>query len=266
MHFYQNYCKGEGQMKLSNRKELPNFGFLTQFKFDIQRLKNELNAEGLLNFDNYNDIKVSSNSKMRQFVISNSFSKNNFFKEESADYNEGEKYKQIYLTELFEMPADLETTQPVVNKDSIFFRQKRLDKNSDQYDYFADELNYGKRNAKVTSYLNEILDQFKSRVTRVRLAYLAPGFSIKPHVDYDPSYIARYHIPIITNSDCTMHIIRNNSEHTSHFEADGRVYFLNAGLKHWASNDSNEPRLHLIVDTHGQDDLRETLVELKTNY
>ena len=40
-----------------------------------------------------------------------------------------------------------------------------------------------------------------------------------------------------------------------HFPADGRVYFLNTGLKHWAENNSNEGRIHLIVDTKNQEDL-----------
>jgi aspartyl/asparaginyl beta-hydroxylase (cupin superfamily) len=38
--------------------------------------------------------------------------------------------------------------------------------------------------------------------------------------------------------------------------ADGSVYFFNSGMLHWVSNNSDVPRLHLIIDTNGQDDLR----------
>jgi hypothetical protein len=37
--------------------------------------------------------------------------------------------------------------------------------------------------------------------------------------------------------------------------ADGSIYFFNSGMVHWVSNNGTEPRLHLIVDTNGQEDL-----------
>ena len=40
-----------------------------------------------------------------------------------------------------------------------------------------------------------------------------------------------------------------------HMPADGRIYFFNQGLKHWVKNYSNHPRLHLIIDVHGQNEL-----------
>jgi hypothetical protein len=44
--------------------------------------------------------------------------------------------------------------------------------------------------------------------------------------------------------------------HSTNFPADGRVYFLNTGMKHWAVNSSDNPRLHLIIDVHGQEELK----------
>ena len=48
---------------------------------------------------------------------------------------------------------------------------------------------------------------------------------------------------------------KNGNPVKKHFPANGQVYFLNTGLKHWAENNSNENRIHLIVDTKNQEDL-----------
>lgn len=243
---------------LKNRKQLPNFGYLPNLKIDLTALIENLEQNGLLNFDSYNDIKFSSNSKMSSFVKTNHYCKNTFFKEGEAVDLEGEQYKQLYLTDI----NSTEYVKPEIDTDSnIFSRSKRLDPNSSVYDPYADELNYGKRNNHVTDVIGQILDKFEDRLTRVRFAVLAPHFTIKPHVDYDPSYICRFHIPIITNNKCTLTIHETDgSINTCHMPADGRVFFLNAGKKHSAENDSDLPRLHLIVDVHGQETIKQ-LVE-----
>jgi aspartyl/asparaginyl beta-hydroxylase (cupin superfamily) len=83
-----------------------------------------------------------------------------------------------------------------------------------------------------------------------------PGFTIKPHVDYDPSYITRYHVPVFTNDQVVFGGQTKNGNISYTMPADGSVYFFNSGMVHWVSNNSDVPRLHLIVDTNGQDDLR----------
>jgi aspartyl/asparaginyl beta-hydroxylase (cupin superfamily) len=52
-----------------------------------------------------------------------------------------------------------------------------------------------------------------------------------------------------------MGFMKNGEEHRFHLPADGSVYFFNSGIKHWVENNSSEDRIHLIVDTHGQEDL-----------
>ena len=54
-----------------------------------------------------------------------------------------------------------------------------------------------------------------------------------------------------------MGVKKKNVEYRTHFPADGRVYFLNAGHIHWAENNSNVNRIHLIIDTQNQDDLQD---------
>ena len=63
-----------------------------------------------------------------------------------------------------------------------------------------------------------------------------PGFTIKPHVDYDPSYITRYHIPIITN-DQVLFGGKVKDKITEYImPADGSIYFFNSGILHWVGN------------------------------
>ena len=236
-----------------NRKQLPNFGVLKDYKVNIEQLLQFCFKNNYFDTELYNDINVSSNSFMKDFVVANSFSKENFFKDSNEDFLESQLYKQRYLTEIDtanvsqDINADKETT--------IFSRTKRLRKNSNKYNPKADEYNYGKRNELVVGEIEKVLNMFKGELARVRFAYLAPNFSLKPHVDYDPSYITRFHIPLITNKKCLMGVKKRNEEYRVHFPADGRVYFLNAGHIHWAENNSTVNRIHLIVDTKNQDDL-----------
>ena len=236
-----------------NRKQLPEFGVLDGYNVDITLLLKFCYDNGYFNTDLYNDINVSSNSKMKAFVVANTFSKENFFKDSSEDFLESEVYKQKYLTEIYD-DVHLSTSNNISN--NILERTKRLNKNSTKYVPEADEHNYGKRNDLVVGEVSSVLNMFKGQLARVRLAYLSPNFSLKPHVDYDPSYITRYHIPLLTNQDCLMCVKAKGITRKMHFPANGKVYFLNAGHIHWAENNSNEGRIHLIIDTKNQEDLR----------
>ena len=195
---------------------------------------------------------------MRDLTVANHVHKNTFFKEEEADSLEGEKYRQLYVTEI-------DSTKRVASVDvkptTMLSRLKRIDPQSSSYLPEADERNYGIRNSLAAGEVAKVLDIFSSPLARVRFAYLAPNFKILPHVDYDPSYISRYHIPLLTNTQCLVGVERKGIARTVHFPADGRVYFLNTGLKHWVENNSDEARIHLIVDVHRQDEL-EHLVPL----
>jgi hypothetical protein len=243
--------------KLKNRKQLPPFGVLNNFKIDYTRLYEHCVQNNLLDYDIYTDMMLSKTKKFSRLLTTNQHCVNSFVVEDGANSLEGEKYRQLYLTEFdFSKASNSENS----SDDTIFSRTKRLNPASPIYSPEADELNYGIRNHLVTGIFREILDFFQSKVTRVRLAYLSPNYSVRPHVDYDPSYITRYHIPIITNEKCNMYVSEkiNGVEHvvSSYFPADGRIYFLNSGKRHWATNDSNNPRLHLIIDVHGQEELK----------
>lgn len=244
---------------MKTRKNLPRFGFLQGYKIDVQSIIQHLKEEGLLDWNRYNDIKVSANSAHKDFVVSNEFCKDNFFIEDGAQMMEGEFYRQLYLTDFDETKR---SGKVQLEQTNIFKRTKRLDPTKPDYLPEADELNYGVRNHLVKGPLATTLDMFRGKITRVRLAFLKNNFEIKPHVDYDPSYITRFHIPLITNTDVRCHMLRGEDVADVHLPADGSVYFFNSGLKHWVKNNSDHWRLHLIVDVHGQQDLEhlETLV------
>jgi hypothetical protein len=237
-----------------NRKQLPHYARIKMF-IDLGRLQKYIIDNDYIDYSKFNDIKYSADSNHKAFLVANTFCKDTFFKEDDAPSREGEKYKQLYLTDI---DPELKTnSEERLNEthSSIFLRTRRLNPLSKDYIKEADEYNYIHRNEHVRGIFEEILDNFKSQVTRVRLAVIMPGFAIKPHVDYDPSYITRYHIPIFTNHDVKFGAKTKNGDVEYHMAADGSVYFFNAGLVHWVHNGGTEPRLHLLIDTNGQDDL-----------
>lgn len=244
---------------MKTRKQLPAFGYLSNISVDIPALITQLQELKLLDWDNYNCCKFSTADHNYQGLIAAShITYNQYFKEDSAHTLESEKFRQVQLTEFIGVhskePVALDTT-------SFVQRVRRLDPDHPNYLPEADELNYGRRGPLVVGEIAKIFDKFDSRVTRARFNYLAAGHEIKPHIDYDPSFITRYHIPVITNAAVSMFIERQGQIHQQYLPADGRVYFFNAGFKHWVKNQSDQDRLHLIVDVHGQQEL-EHLVEL----
>jgi len=242
-------------MNRLTRKELPAYGKIDK-SVDIDRLKQYCVDNGYTNYDEFNDIKYSADSKHKAFLVANTFCKDTFFLEEDAASREGEKYKQLYLTDINpDLKVNTEDRLDETHS-SIFIRTRRLDPTSKDYIPEADEHNYTHRNHHVKGVFEEILDMFESQVTRVRLAVIMPGFTIKPHVDYDPSYITRYHIPVFTNDQVIFGGQTKDGKIEYTMPADGSVYFFNSGMVHWVSNNSDVPRLHLIVDTNGQDDLK----------
>ena len=242
-------------MSRLTRKQLPAWGKITK-SVDINLLRKYCIDKGYTNYEQFNDIKYSADSKHKSFLVSNTYCKDTFFKEDNVPSREGEKYKQLYLTDID--PSLKINTEDRLNKtnSSIYIRTKRLNPNNKDYIPEADEYNYTIRNQHVAGPFKDILDLFSSPVTRVRLAVIMPGFTIKPHVDYDPSYITRYHIPIITNDNVIFYYKKAGLDYKYRMSADGSIYFFNSGLVHWVTNEGNEPRLHLIVDTNGQDDLQ----------
>jgi hypothetical protein len=158
---------------------------------------------------------------------------------------ENVSYQQMTLTEI---DADYSLDQRTQKSQSVWDHRIAKRKKS------ADERWYRKRTTGLPPYLHKVLDDLGLNEThRARFAKLKAGSQIKPHIDYDTTYSIRVHIPIITNEKCFFGGINSAGKaETFHMPADGFVWFINPGIKHWAENLGSEDRVHLIIsiDSH----------------
>tara|TARA_Y100000813_G_C24157980_1_gene350665 strand:+ start:610 stop:1191 length:582 start_codon:yes stop_codon:yes gene_type:complete len=119
-----------------------------------------------------------------------------------------------------------------------------------------DERCYGKLNEEYQgTYVEDILNTFKSKYTRVRIIKKKPGSYILPHIDYDTTYSVRYYIPLQTNPWAMTAVQNNEVIDVMNLEADGSMYFVNPGLPHSAWNFGKEDDIRMVVSVNGQDDL-----------
>ena len=116
----------------------------------------------------------------------------------------------------------------------------------------ADERFYRKPVQGIPEYLSQVLNNFRPYLHRARFARLKPGCEVKPHIDYDTTYSIRLHIPISTNSKCLNGCFAADENIAIHLPADGSVWFVNQGLKHWAVNNGLTERVHLILSVDSQ--------------
>lgn len=151
----------------------------------------------------------------------------------------------------------------LVDFDESYDLTQRVEKSGTRWDDLiaknnprADERFFRKRHKDLPEYFNFVLDTIgKNIVHRSRFAKLAPYSKVKPHIDYNTEYSIRLHIPIITNEYCIFGGIDpvTNKPEESHFPADGSVWFINPGVKHWAENNGPEERVHLIISVDSQE-------------
>jgi len=238
-------------VKPLTRKQLPEFGVVEGISVDVNSLASFCFEKGYLDPDQYIDGQRGEHAVLKDYW--DAYQKCN----DALDgiVNEcltGNQYRQMALSTF----NGQQRSEGSITPTSARLRLKRIDKDSDGYVPEADEHNFGLLTEKVEGPIKEALDKFKSPFARVRFAMLAPHSSVDPHIDYDPSYVTRYHIPIVTNNDCWMCVERSGVSRKVNFAADGKVYFLNTGFKHWIENNSDKWRVHLIVDTQNQDDLQ----------
>jgi hypothetical protein len=121
-----------------------------------------------------------------------------------------------------------------------------------------DERSYGELLPEFkNTYVEEVLNMFKSPYTRVRLIVKKPGALIQPHIDYDTTYSVRYYIPLKTNewSYTAVKGKYDAAPEIQHLPADGSVWFVNPGYLHSAWNLGRDDDIRLVVACNGQDDL-----------
>lgn len=160
---------------------------------------------------------------------------------------ENTSYKQLSLTEYDDTYHINQRTET-----SGTAWDHRIAKN----DPHADERWYRKFKSDVPPYLKEVLQTFPN-YHRTRFAILEAGQQVKPHIDYDTTYGIRLHIALETNEQCVNGgWDKEGNEFREHIPADGSVWFINPGVKHYAINGGSTPRNHLIISMDSQDVLK----------
>lgn len=117
----------------------------------------------------------------------------------------------------------------------------------------ADERFFNKIKDDVPLPITDILKSFRG-AHRSRFASLAPQSQVKPHIDYDTLYGIRLHVALETNPGCLNGgWDKDGNETQVHIPADGSVWFVNPGLKHYAINSGDSDRVHLIISVDSQE-------------
>ncbi len=111
------------------------------------------------------------------------------------------------------------------------------------------------KEARDTYFMDILYNKFKADACRARLHYLAPGKSLAPHIDYDPSYGVRVVCPIQGTEETINYFWVKGEEQQYNLPADGRVWFLNTGFKHSVVNNGSEPRIALLLTLKTQEDI-----------
>ena len=236
---------------LLDRKQLPAFMKLS-YQFDMDKILKAFKP--FQDTTTYQDLNYKNpDAAYLQLGKEKEFHLNKFIREDEQGKGASDFYRQLSMNEY-----EGDVTDIVPSGEGIKTFRRSAIKSSKNYNPVLDERNYTRRKDICTGYWNTILDTFRSPITRTRFAYLAPNYEIKPHIDYNTTYSIRVHIPIVTNEesylcayDTSGKIIRQ------HCPADGSVWFLNTGMKHWAENNGTEGRIHLIISLNGQEDIKD---------
>ena len=234
-----------------SRHNLPVIAQL-DYRFDIERLQQELKQFAA------DKIWDGLGSDYANMCETHTKLPKMFFKEEELDKVdcvcdldwEKTSYQQLSLTE-FDETYDLSQRTELSGS--------AWDNRVAKQDPKADERWYRKVKNDVPSYLREVLDTFVGS-HRTRFANLAPNSEIKPHIDYDTLYGVRLHIALETNNKCfNGGWDKHGNEIKQHIPADGSVWLVNPGVKHYAVNGGNTTRNHLIISVDSQEIIEKML-------
>lgn len=83
-------------------------------------------------------------------------------------------------------------------------------------------------------------------VFRAFFVCLVPGGEIHRH--RDAGDVKSRHLVISTNPKALNFWADDEGEHSQHME-QGKTYWVDRSLEHWARNDGDTPRVHLIIET-----------------
>lgn len=104
-------------------------------------------------------------------------------------------------------------------------------------------------------YMKEVLEHFQCPLLAVRLLKLNAGAIIKEHRDAELNFEKgeiRIHIPVITNEQVEFYLDNERIQ-----LKEGESWYMNFNLPHRIANNSNEDRIHLVIDAVVNDWVKE---------
>jgi len=110
-----------------------------------------------------------------------------------------------------------------------------------------------------TKYIKSVIDTFKTKVEAVRFMNLKANSIIKPHCDKGSSFeegYARLHIPITSNDE--VKFILSGVDYKMEL---GKCYYIDAHNTHSVINRGTSHRVHLLIDCHVNDWLKEIFLK-----
>lgn len=195
--------------------------------FDVEKLLAELNLNGNLKFDDYNDFLVQEDSAIYELIKFHQKTYALALPDDTARVEK--KYRQYSFSTIKSSPANIEILK---RRESLLFEMENVTLIENR----------------VGPYLKEILSKLPPALGRIRLAVMLPHSNIQPHVDHGARSLMRLHLPLITNKECQFFQKAGSHIHARHLPADGSLFTFNVGRRHWVNNESSAARLHLIID------------------
>ena len=113
--------------------------------------------------------------------------------------------------------------------------------------------------------VRDIMSKIPSTFERVRLMKIKANSEIGKHSDkidkdfgFDDGNIVRIHVPIRTNKDVEFYLWEGRKKLTNYLKV-GYFYYVDVRAPHSVVNNSDEDRIHLVMDTYVNHEIKKLL-------
>ncbi len=113
--------------------------------------------------------------------------------------------------------------------------------------------------------VRDIMSKIPSTFERVRLMKIKANSEIGKHSDkidkdfgFDDGNIVRIHVPIRTNKDVEFYLWEGRKKLTNYLKV-GYFYYVDVRAPHSVVNNSDEDRIHLVMDTYINHEIKKLL-------
>jgi len=106
-------------------------------------------------------------------------------------------------------------------------------------------------------YSQELLNSLECEVTHFRFNRMGPHSRLTTHIDKYGKYVddrVRLHIPVVTNPKSWLTVAGDRLD-----TKPGECWYLDNHVLHGATNNSDQPRVHLIIDCKPGDSINDLL-------